>query len=61
MWRNDPAAFGGDPAGYTTWRANFGKSAGSGSGNLASVPEPTALLPTVLAAGFAGFGRRRYS
>jgi hypothetical protein len=23
-WRNDPASHGGNPAGYNTWRANFG-------------------------------------
>jgi hypothetical protein len=26
VWRNDPGAYGGDPAGYNTWRANFGAS-----------------------------------
>jgi hypothetical protein len=25
-WRNDPGSFGGDPAGYNTWRGNFGAS-----------------------------------
>ncbi len=25
-WRNDPGSFGGDPAGYNTWRSNFGKT-----------------------------------
>jgi hypothetical protein len=40
-WRNNPAAFGGDPAGYNTWRANFGRTAGNGAlVAAASVPEP---------------------
>jgi hypothetical protein len=26
LWRNDPASHGGSPAGYNTWRANFGES-----------------------------------
>jgi hypothetical protein len=44
-WRNDPAAFGGDPAGYNTWRANFGKTAVGGSfADTGAVPEPTAAL-----------------
>ena len=52
VWRKNPSAFGGDPAGYNTWRANFGRSAGSGSDYLsgAAVPEPASgvlLLLTV--------------
>jgi hypothetical protein len=46
-WRKDPAGNGGNPAGYDTWRENFGKGiSGSGSGTLAngSVPEPTPLV-----------------
>lgn len=45
LWRNDPASFGGNPAGYNTWRANFGTGGpGSGSGlGAAAVPEPTSL------------------
>ena len=31
MWRENPNAFGGDPGGYNTWRANFGASLGAGS------------------------------
>lgn len=46
-WRDNPAAHGGTPGGYDTWRANFGTNAGSGSGNLlansAAVPEPATL------------------
>jgi hypothetical protein len=26
LWRNNPGGNGGDPAGYNTWRANFGNS-----------------------------------
>jgi hypothetical protein len=51
-WRNDPSAFGG-AAGYDTWKANFGKTLGAGSvasvGNVAAVPEPTAVLACSLA------------
>jgi hypothetical protein len=51
-WRDNPGAFGGTPAGYDTWRANFGRTAGNGAGALvaaASVPEP-AVGTLVLAA-----------
>jgi type VI protein secretion system component Hcp len=55
LWRN-----GGGPdstqAGYNAWKANFGKSAGSGS-VIAAVPEPSSLLLTVAA--LAAFGTRR--
>jgi hypothetical protein len=37
-WRKSPGDFGGDPAGYDTWRTNFGST--SGAGGVASVPEP---------------------
>jgi hypothetical protein len=49
LWRDNPSAFGGDPAGYATWRANFGRTPGAGSavesgGAQAAVPEPISLL-----------------
>jgi hypothetical protein len=40
LWRDNPTAFGGDPAGYTTWRTNFDRTAGSGSGLGAQTPTP---------------------
>jgi hypothetical protein len=46
VWRKNPSAFGGNPAGYNTWRSHFGQTAGSGSAlgsSLASVPEPSAI------------------
>lgn len=47
-WRKNPSAFGGDPAGYNTWRANFGNPPGSGSGGglggSGAVPEPTTFV-----------------
>jgi hypothetical protein len=46
VWRKNPAGFGGNPAGYNTWRENFGKSAaGSGSAlaGASSVPEPSSF------------------
>lgn len=61
LWRKDPASFGGDPAGYNTWRTNFGATAPAGSGtSVAGVPEPAAWL--LVAMGMfvtAAFGRRR--
>jgi fibronectin-binding autotransporter adhesin len=43
LWRKSPNTFGGDPAGYNTWRSNFGQTAGSGSSatSSVSVPEPS--------------------
>ncbi len=48
-WRKNPAGFGGNPAGYNTWRMNFGRTSGSGSAiSGAAVPEPaSAILLTV--------------
>ena len=47
-WRNNPAAFGGTPGGYNTWRANFGATSGSGSGSgglgSQAVPEPSGTV-----------------
>jgi hypothetical protein len=37
LWRKDPTSFGGDPAGYNVWRANFGLPAGTGAGISADV------------------------
>jgi PEP-CTERM motif len=58
-WRKMPSQFGG-PAGYNTWRANFGELGGGGpdgvgrlttglvryvtAGNGAAVPEPSSLI-----------------
>jgi hypothetical protein len=50
-WRQNPAAHGGDPAGYNTWRANFGTGSGSGSSlGSASVPEPSSVALLMLVA-----------
>ncbi len=50
LWRNDPASYGGAPNGYTTWRANFGSTSGSGSGlgSASQVPEPSCLLLAIV-------------
>ena len=42
LWRKSD----GTQTGYNTWRANFGRTAGSGSGvsQNTSVPEPTTLV-----------------
>ncbi|MEX2307490.1 MAG: PEP-CTERM sorting domain-containing protein [Pirellulales bacterium] len=47
LWRKDPASFGGNPAGYNTWRTNFGAMAGSGGG-AGAVPEPASVILMVL-------------
>jgi len=58
VWRKDPAANGGDPVGYDTWRENFAEpSAGSG-GNSGGVPEPATLVLLGLCAPLALVGRR---
>jgi hypothetical protein len=59
LWRKNPAAFGGNPAGYNTWRANFGYPPGAGVA-LAAVPEPaTCLLALLGAFEFVWIRRRR--
>jgi hypothetical protein len=53
VWRKNPSAFGGDPAGYNTWRVNFGRVAGGSSiaeSSAAAVPEPMSLALLVFAA-----------
>jgi hypothetical protein len=61
-WRDNPAAHGGDPAGYNTWRANFGRTGGAASalGAVAqAAPEPTTLGMLVLLSTLWALGRRR--
>jgi autotransporter-associated beta strand protein len=41
-WRKDPAANGGDPAGYVLWTQQFGQ-ASPGAGGGGAVPEPTTI------------------
>jgi len=55
LWRKDPTNpnFGGDPAGYNIWRANFGFEGGAGSmvgSNVSNIPEPGAIFLAVGAA-----------
>lgn len=57
LWRNDPAGNGGDPAGYNTWRANFGATLGSGLGDAAAVPEPAACCFLVIVLSLVGWRR----
>jgi hypothetical protein len=56
VWRKTD----GTPAGYNTWRANFGRSPGSGSVAAvnANVPEPAALVILIIAAAGASTPRR---
>jgi hypothetical protein len=49
-WRKNPAAHGGNPAGYNTWRMNFGRTAGSGLGAGSAVPEPAGFVFFVVSA-----------
>jgi fibronectin-binding autotransporter adhesin len=59
MWRKNPGGFGGDPAGYNTWRQNFGlPGAGSGLSGGGAVPEPGIVSLMVLAIGSAFMCRR---
>jgi hypothetical protein len=61
LWRKSPATYGGDPAGYNTWRANFG-TGGPGAGSSlggASVPEPSCLVIAMIGLAIAGGCRRR--
>ena len=49
-WRDNPGGFGGDPAGFNTWRANFGKPGGPASalGGAVASPEPATLVMLLL-------------
>ena len=59
LWRKTPASYGGDPAGYNTWRTNFGNPPGSGSLATSPVPEPSAFALIALALPLLSFGRCR--
>jgi hypothetical protein len=64
LWRKNPTAYGGNPAGYTTWRANFGNPPGAGSslggGTQSAVPEPASMMLVVIAVvGMFSLSRRR--
>jgi hypothetical protein len=66
IWRKDPNAHGGDPAGYTTWRTNFnrpasGAASGSavGAGTAAAIPEPASLVLAAVAATIGSLRRPR--
>jgi hypothetical protein len=50
---------GGPPADYTTWRSNFGRSAGSGAASR-TVPEPTVALLLLCAVTGCFVNRRAY-
>jgi hypothetical protein len=56
-WRKNPAANGGDPAGYTTWRLNFNHPGSGSSLPGGAVPEPGTLV--LIALGLVVAGARR--
>jgi formylglycine-generating enzyme required for sulfatase activity len=58
-WRKNPGAIY-TPDDYTTWRANFGQTAGSGSiaSANATVPEPTTLVMLIVTAAAVSTRRR---
>jgi hypothetical protein len=45
LWRNDAPSYGGDPAGYETWRINFGALASEGGSAEFEIaaPEPSSI------------------
>jgi hypothetical protein len=43
LWRKNPNSHGGNPAGYVTWRTNFGNSGSAGASGNAAVPEPSSI------------------
>lgn len=58
LWRKSPSTYGGAPAGYDTWRAHFGQTAGAGSSlGGTAVPEPA--VSTLLLIALASYGFRR--
>ena len=62
LWRKTPASYGGDPAGYTTWRSNCGSPPGAGAGSglgTEAVPEPTSIVLVLFGIAFVAAGRRR--
>jgi autotransporter-associated beta strand protein len=64
VWRQNPGAHGGDPAGYDTWRAHFGNTVGAGAGSALgngnqAIPEPGTVLLAVAGVLLASVGRRR--
>jgi hypothetical protein len=62
VWRKSPNDFGGDPAGYDSWRSNFGNPPGSGSGStLTAVPEPGRILLVAIAISLVSCSRERRS
>lgn len=58
LWRKSPSTYGGDPAGYNTWRAHYGQTAGAGTSlGGGAVPEPATA--TLLLIALAAYGCRR--
>lgn len=62
LWRKNPANYGG-ASGYNVWRANFGATAGSGSGSSlgesGTVPEPGIIILAMIGGLGLTVSRRR--
>lgn len=59
-WRDNPAGFGGSPAGYDTWRANFGSS-GSSSNQVSAVEHADLAAYPASAEGLLGLFIKPYA
>ncbi len=62
-WLKSPGTFGGSPAGYNLWRANFGNTAPGAGASIGStggaVPEPSSIILLLLS--IAALASRRHS
>lgn len=59
LWRKSPNTYGGNPAGYNTWRAHYGQSQGAGASlGGSAVPEPATATLLLIALASCGCRRR---
>jgi hypothetical protein len=49
LWRKNPGAHGGNPDGYNTWRANFGRTGGGAGANVTALDALAAPEPSTVA------------
>jgi hypothetical protein len=62
LWRKNPAANGGDPGGYNTWRTNFGRTGGGAGANVTALgalaaPEPSTVALAIFVTMVCGLVR----